>query len=279
MTQQQTRKAHMARLGEMEKKLAAFRTAVVARQGAEVQQLWADWQVKEAGLVRVAEEAEAAAATATERAATARRMYESAQEKSAKRQKDKAAINKTLSIQAAVIASRDKALLKEQHALKAEAERLQTELEQSTRRPSPSNPTAATHRAVVHVPPPPRPPFSGGGCGCAGVEVLTAQAQAAEDLRHRTARDPAAAGAPARHRICPCAAASNQPCAAGPATLLSSVLPVAAGPVDESERNASIPSTISVRASVCHSLTLGRSDQPSLTRSRRTLAPRKPGQR
>ena len=209
MTQQQTRKAHMARLGEMEKKLAAFRTAVVARQGAEVQQLWADWQVKEAGLVRLAEEAEAAAATATERAATARRMYESAQEKSAKRQKEKAAINKTLSIQAAVIASRDKALLKEQHALKAEAERLETELEQSTRRPSPSNPPPPPIVLWCMCLLPPRPPFSGGGCGCAGVEVLTAQAQAAEDLRHRTARDPAAAGAPARtpHRcisVCSC---------------------------------------------------------------------------
>ena len=76
--------------------------------------------------------------------------------------------------------------------------------------------------------------------------------------------------------VCSCI---QQACAAGPATLLSCVLPVAAGPVDESERNASTPSTISVRASVCHSLTLERADQPSLTRSRRTLAPRKPGQR
>jgi len=170
VTQQQTRKAHMARLGEMEKKLAAFRTAVVARQGAEVQQLWADWQVKEAGLVRVAEEAEAAAATATERAATARRMYESAQEKSAKRQKDKAAINKTLSIQAAVIASRDKALLKEQHALKAEAERLETELEQSTRRPS--------------LPTPPPPPSCCGACPPSPrPPLLTAEAAGAQGLK------------------------------------------------------------------------------------------------
>ena len=52
VTEQTARRAHLAKVQEMEKKLEGIRAVAMAAQGAGVQQLWNDWQQKETELMR-----------------------------------------------------------------------------------------------------------------------------------------------------------------------------------------------------------------------------------
>lgn len=134
VTEQTARRAHLAKVQEMEKKLEGIRAVAMAAQGAGVQQLWNDWQQKETELMRRVANAEAAAAEAAQRAATARRMYESAEELAKHKQGEKDRVNKQMDVQASIIAGRNRALRKERDGLLAEASRLEYELAQKSKR-------------------------------------------------------------------------------------------------------------------------------------------------
>ena len=134
VTEQTARRAHLAKVQEMEKKLDGIRAVAMAAQGAGVQRLWNDWQQKETELMRRVVEAEAAAAEAAQRAATARRMYESAEELAKHKQEEKARVNKQLDVQASIVAGRNRALRKERDGLLAEVSRLEYELAQKSKR-------------------------------------------------------------------------------------------------------------------------------------------------
>jgi hypothetical protein len=134
VTEQTARRAHIAKVGDMEQKLEGFRTVAMAHQGAEVQQLWADWQQKETDLLQRVSEAEAAASAAAQRASTARRMYESAEEQQQKKQAVTDQINKQLGTEATIVTQRNRMLQKERDSLAAEVKRLEAELLHNTKR-------------------------------------------------------------------------------------------------------------------------------------------------
>jgi hypothetical protein len=106
----------------------------MAAQGAGVQQLWNEWQEKETELLRRVAEAEAAAAEAAQRASTARRMYESAEELAKKRQAEKNLVNNQLGTQASILIERNRKLKKERDSLSAEVSTLEDELAQKCKR-------------------------------------------------------------------------------------------------------------------------------------------------
>ena len=134
VTEQTARWAHIAKVNDMEKKVAGFRTVAVARQSNEVQQLWADWQLRETTLLTQVGAAEEAARLAVERATTARRMFESAEEKAEKKQGETSQINKVLNTEATIVAQRNRMLEKEKEKLEAEARDLESRLAGNVRR-------------------------------------------------------------------------------------------------------------------------------------------------
>lgn len=134
VAEQTARRAHVARMQEIEQKLDGYRTVAISDQGAEVQQLWNEWQRKESDLFRRVSEAEAAAADAAQRACTVRRMHESADELGKEKQRDKDLVNKRLGIEAAIVTERNRNLRKQRDSIMGEISSLEEELAQKRKR-------------------------------------------------------------------------------------------------------------------------------------------------